>query len=124
MITLLHVDDQSIVRQGLCRRLLLEPDITVVGEASSGEQALELVESLAPDIALMDVEMAGTDGITATAAMRGSTPQRAVVMMSIHDDIYTRTRALAAGATAFVEKRGAAEVLLAAIRQAAAPGRT
>ncbi len=124
MIKLLLVDDQSIVRQGLRRRLLLEPDIAVIGEASSGEQALELVESLAPDIVLMDVEMPGMDGITATAAMHAHTPQSAVVMMSIHDDIHTRTRAQAAGAAAFVEKRGAVEVLLATIRQLASPGRT
>jgi len=116
MIKLLLVDDQSIVRLGLRRRLLLEPDISVVGEASNGEQALELVQSLDPDIVLMDVEMPGMDGITATATMRDSTPQCAVVMMSIHDDIHTRTRALAAGATAFVEKRGAVEVLLTSLR--------
>ena len=72
MIKLLLVDDQSMVRQGLRRRLLLEPDIAVVGDASSGEQALELVELLTPDIVLMDVEMPGMDGITATATMRDS----------------------------------------------------
>lgn len=98
-------------------RLLFEPDITVVGEASSGEQALELVASLAPDVVLMDVEMPGMDGITATAAMRDGFPQSAVVMMSIHDDVQTRTRAQAAGAAAFVEKSGTLEVLLATIRQ-------
>ena len=124
MITLLLVDDQSIVRQGLRRRLLLEPDIAVVGEASSGEQAIELVESLAPDIVLMDVEMPGMDGITATATMRDSGSQNAIIMMSIHDDAHTRTRAQAAGAAAFVEKRGAVEALLATIRQVASPGRT
>ena len=123
MIKLLLVDDQSIVRQGLRRRLLLEPDILVVGEASSGEEALELVQSLDPDIVLMDVEMPGMDGITATEAMRDSTPQSTVVMMSIHDDVRTRALALAAGAAAFVEKRGAVEVLLATIRQLASPGR-
>jgi DNA-binding NarL/FixJ family response regulator len=123
MIKLLLVDDQSIVRQGLRRRLLLEPDITVVGEASNGEQALELVESLAPDIVLMDVEMPGMDGITTTATLRASSPQSAVVMLSIHDDVHTRAQAQAAGAVAFVEKRGAAEVLLATIRQLASTGR-
>lgn len=124
MITLMLVDDQSIVRQGLRRRLLLEPDITVVGEASSGEQALALVESIAPDIVLMDVEMPGMDGITATAAMRANFQQSPVVMMSIHDDAHTRAQALAAGAAAFVEKRGAVEILLATIRQVASAGRT
>jgi pilus assembly protein CpaE len=98
-------------------RLLFEPDITVVGEASNGEQALELVESLAPDIVLMDVEMPGMDGITATKAMCASSQQSAVVMMSIHDDVHTRARAQAAGAAAFVEKSGTVEVLLATIRR-------
>jgi DNA-binding NarL/FixJ family response regulator len=119
MIKLLLVDDQPIVRRGLRMRLMLEPDITVVGEASSGEQALVLVESLAPDIVLMDVEMPAMDGIAATAAMRASTSQSAVVMMSIHDDVHTRARARAAGAAAFVEKSGTLEVLLATIRQTA-----
>jgi DNA-binding NarL/FixJ family response regulator len=117
MIKLLLVDDQPNVRRGLRMRLLFEPDMLVVGEASSGEQALELVESLAPDIVLMDVEMPGMDGIAATAAMRDSSPQSAVVMISIHDDVHTRARAQVAGAAAFVEKSGALEVLLATIRQ-------
>jgi DNA-binding NarL/FixJ family response regulator len=117
MIRLLLVDDQSIVRQGLRMRLLMEPDIVVIGEASSGEQALELVQVLSPDIVLMDVEMPGMDGITATTALRATTPQSAVVMMSIHDDARTRARAEAAGATAFVEKSGTLEVLLATVRQ-------
>lgn len=98
-------------------RLMFEPDITVVGEASSGEQALELVESLAPDIVLMDVEMPGMDGITATEAMRARSPLSEVVMISIHDDVHTRARAQAAGAAAFVEKSGTLEVLLATIRK-------
>ncbi|HYA99902.1 MAG TPA: response regulator transcription factor [Ktedonobacteraceae bacterium] len=117
MIRLLLVDDQSIIRQGLRMRLLLEPDIVVVGEASSGEQAIELVHELAPDIVLMDVEMPGMDGITATAALRAATTQSAVVMMSIHDDTQTRVRAQAAGAAAFVEKTGTLEKLLATIHQ-------
>jgi len=117
MIRLLLVDDQSMVRRGLRMRLLLEPDIALIGEASSGEQALELVQLLSPDIVLMDVEMPGMDGITATAALHATTPQSAVVMMSIHDDVNTRARAEAAGAAAFVEKSGMLEVLLATIRQ-------
>jgi DNA-binding NarL/FixJ family response regulator len=117
MIKLLLVDDQSIVRQGLRMRLLMEPDIMVIGEASSGEQALELVESLAPDIVLLDVEMPGMDGITATKAIHANSFQSAVVMMSIHDDAHTQARAQGAGAAAFVEKSGTLEVLLATIRQ-------
>lgn len=122
MIKLLLVDDQPTVRQGLRMRLTLEPDLTVVGEASTAEEALALVQSLAPDIVLMDVEMPGMDGIAATAAVRASARQSAVVILSIHDDALTRARAQAAGAVAFVEKRGKTEELLAAIRQAAQQG--
>jgi NarL family two-component system response regulator LiaR len=117
MIKLLLVDDQPIVRQGLRMRLLMEPDIAVIGEASSGEQALMLVKSLAPDIVLMDVEMPVMDGISATVALRDAQSQSAVVMLSIHDDVNTRARAQAAGAVAFVEKRGAVDLLLATIRK-------
>ena len=117
MIRLLIVDDQAIVRQGLRMRLLMEPDIIVIGEASSGEQAIELAQELSPDIVLMDVEMPGMDGISATAALRATTSQGVIVMMSIHDDAHTRARAQAAGAAAFVEKSGTLEVLLATIHQ-------
>ncbi len=119
MIRLVLVDDQPSVRQGLRMRLTLEPDITVVGEASNGREAMTLVQQLAPDIVLMDVQMPEMDGIEATAVLRASTPQSAVVMLSISDDVSTRTRAHVAGAAAFVHKSGAIEVLVAAIRQAA-----
>ena len=66
--------------------------------------------------------MPGMDGIAATAAVRASARQSVVVILSIHDDALTRARAQAAGAVAFVEKRGKTEELLAAIRQAAQQG--
>ena len=119
MIRLVLVDDQPTVRQGLRMWLSLEPDMMVVGEASNAREAMTLVQQLAPDVVLMDVEMPEMDGIEATAAMHVSTPQSAVVMLSIHDDVSTRTRAHASGAAAFVTKSGAIEELLATIRQAA-----
>lgn len=119
MIRLVLVDDQPSVRQGLRMRLSVEPDITVVGEASNGREAITLVPQLAPDIVLMDVEMPEMNGIEATAVIRASTPRIAVVMLSIHDDVSTRVRADAAGAAAFVNKNGTIEVLLTTIRQTA-----
>lgn len=119
MIRLLLVDDQPAVRRGLGMRLVLEPDMLVVGEASTGREALTLAQKLSPDVVLMDVEMPDMDGIETTAALRATASPSAVVMLSIHDDTLTRTRAQAAGAVAFVEKRGATQGLLAAIRQAA-----
>ena len=119
MIRLLVVDDQPAVRRGLRVRFHLEPDMQVVGEASTGREALTLAQTLAPDVVLMDLEMPGMDGIEATAALRTIVPQCAVVILSIHTERQTLIQAQAAGAVAFVEKRGTTDTLLAAIRQAA-----
>ena len=119
MIRLLLVDDQPAVRRGLEIRLHMEPDIQIVGEASTGREALNMVQALSPDVVLMDIEMPEMDGIEATAALRMADSKSRVVILSIHDDMQTRARVLAAGAVAFVEKRGATDSLLAAIRQAA-----
>jgi len=120
MSRVLLVDDQSVVRRALRVRFHLEPDLEVVGEASTGTEALTLAQTLTPDVVLMDIEMPEMDGIQATAALRRVVPQSVVVILSIHDDAQARERAQAAGAVAFVEKRGTTDALLAAIRQAAA----
>lgn len=119
MIRLVLVDDQPIVRQGLRKRLALEPDIVVVGEASNGREATTLVEELAPDVVLMDVEMPEMDGLSATAMMRTITPRTAIVLLSIHDDAATQARANASGAAEFVHKSGEVDMLLATIRRVA-----
>jgi len=119
MIRVLLVDDQPIVRHALRGRFHLEPDLEVIGEASTGSEALSLAQTLTPDVVLMDIEMPQMDGIEATAALHRVVPQSAVVILSIYDDAQTRGRAQAAGAVAFVEKRGATDALLAAIHLAA-----
>jgi DNA-binding NarL/FixJ family response regulator len=120
MIRVLLVDDQAVVRRALRVRFHLEPDLQVVGEASTGGEALTLAQALTPDVVLMDIQMPGMDGIEATAALRRVVPQSVVVMLSIYDDAQTCGRAQAAGAVACVEKRGETETLLSAIRLAAA----
>jgi two-component system, NarL family, response regulator LiaR len=121
MVRVLLADDEPVVLRGLRTRFQLEADIQVVGEASTGTDALRLAQELLPDVVLMDVQMPDMDGIAATAALRRLAPQTAVVMLTIHDDAQTRARAQAAGAAAFVEKRGDPEALMAAIREAAGP---
>ena len=116
MIRILLVDDEPSVRLGLRMRLELELDLAVVGEAQDGVEALKMARTLAPDVAVMDVEMPEMDGITATERLCELIPPVSVVILSIHSDTDTRTRARAAGAKAFVEKRGSVEGLLDAIR--------
>ncbi len=118
-ISVLLVDEQSAVRQGLRIWLTTEPDVTVVGEAGSGEEAIRLAQTLSPDVVLMDVAMPGMDGLATTAAFRANRPDSAVVMLSLHDDDATRAQAKAAGACAFVGKHEAADTLLTVIRRAA-----
>src|SRR5438094_241611 len=78
MIRLLLVDDQQAVRRGLGLRLHLESDMQVVGEASTGKEALSLAQALTPDVVLMDLEMPEMDGIETTAALRTVVSQSAV----------------------------------------------
>jgi DNA-binding NarL/FixJ family response regulator len=120
MVTkILLVDDQPAVRDGLRMRLELEPDLTIVGEACDGLEAVALAQALVPDVVVMDVEMPGLDGIEAARQLRVNIPSVAIVMLSIHCDAATQSRAREAGAIAFVEKRAAINVLLAEIRRAA-----
>jgi len=117
VIRIVLVDDQPAVRQGLRMRLALEADEVIVGEAGDGAAGLELVARLRPDVVVMDIEMPAMDGMAATAALRHSAPGSAVVMLSIHDGVETRRRALRHGAAAFVSKREGSECLPVVIRQ-------
>ena len=116
-VRLLLVDNQPAIRTGLRMWLSLEPCLEVVGEASDGTEAISLTQALCPDVVLMDVEMPHMDGISATAALRSLAPQSVVVILTLHDDTATRTRAREAGAAAFVAKHRMEETLLAEIRR-------
>lgn len=118
MITVLLVDDEPFVRRGL--RIWLErvSDITVVGEANNGAEAITLAQALHPDVVLMDISMPTIDGITATVALRASVPRSAVVLLSLYDDAAMRAKAHAAGAVTLIGKQEGVKVLLSAIREA------
>jgi two-component system response regulator DesR len=106
-------------------RLSLEPDFEMVGEASSGEEALIRAASLRPDVVIIDFQLPGLDGITAMARLRIQLPRCALVALSIFDNPHSQMRARAAGAVAFVSKRESPDLLPTVIRwaakQAAAP---
>ncbi len=120
MIRLLLADDQALVRGALAALLDLEADLTVVGEAASGEAAVALAEELSPDVVLMDVEMPGMDGIAATTLIRHTQPSVQVLMVTTFGRPGFLRRALAAGASGFVVKDTPARELADAVRRVAA----
>ncbi|MCC6791957.1 MAG: response regulator transcription factor [Thermomicrobiales bacterium] len=119
VITLVLVDDLPATRQGLRMLMALEPDLTVVGEAGDGVEALALIETVRPDVVVMDTAMPGMDGIAATRLLQERGSSTAVIVHSIHDDPITRAAAAAAGAVTFVGKHEGYPALLAAIRDTA-----
>jgi NarL family two-component system response regulator LiaR len=119
-IRLALVDDHRVVRRGLRSFLEAFPDITVVGEASSGEAVLEKIEAWLPDLVIMDLLLpGGMDGIEATRRIRSITPHTQVVVLTAYTDEARVVAALRAGAIGYVRKDARPEVLLAAVRAAA-----
>ena len=114
-IRIVIVDDHPMVREGL-RSMLSAADIQVVGEASSGEEALELIAQLAPDIALVDIRMPDMDGLEMLDALRKSGQSTKVIMVTTYKKISYLLQALAAGASGFVLKDISREELLKTIR--------
>jgi NarL family two-component system response regulator LiaR len=119
-IRLVLVDDHRVVRRGLRSFLEAFSDITIVGEACSGEEVLEKVESWLPDVVIMDLLMpGGIDGIEATRQIRSITPHTQVVVLTAYADDARVVGALRAGAIGYVRKEADPEILLAAVRAAA-----
>ncbi|MFE0102427.1 response regulator [Streptomyces sp. NPDC059009] len=119
-VRVLLVDDQPLVRNGLRVLINDHPDLTVVGEAGTGGEAVALVRDTAPDVVVMDIRMPGMDGIEATRQVtEGPAPARVVVLTTFDDDEYVYA-ALRAGASGFLVKDMALDDILAAIRVVAA----
>jgi two-component system, NarL family, response regulator LiaR len=119
-ITVLLVDDHEMVRRGVRAFLETQPDITVVAEAGSGDEAVRLAAEHAPDVALMDLIMPGMDGVEATRRLTAQSPRTSVVMLtSYHDDEHVFP-AIRAGALSYVLKEVGPEDLADAVRKAAA----
>ncbi len=117
MIKLLLADDQALVRGALAALLDLEPDLTVVAEVGRGDEVVAAAKSAEPDVALLDVEMPGLDGIAATAALRAAVPGcRVLVVTTFGRPGYLR-RAMEAGASGFVVKDTPAAQLADAVRR-------
>lgn len=118
-IRLLIVDDQALVRMGFRMLLDAESDISVVGEAATGAEALSLVADLRPQVVLMDVRMPGLDGIATTRALLELSPQSRVIILTTFDLDEYAFGGLRAGASGFLVKDTRPAELLAAVRAVA-----
>jgi two-component system response regulator DegU len=118
-IKVLIVDDQESVRQSLRTILQLVDDLEVVGEAGDGSEAIEQTKRLNPDVVLIDMKMAPTDGLSAATDIREHSESVGIVMITMHRSDIAKERAIEAGVDAFVEKGIAMEDLIEKIRQVA-----
>ncbi|MFG2038468.1 response regulator [Dactylosporangium sp. NPDC048998] len=119
-IRLLIADDQALVRGALAALLDLEADLTVVAEVGRGDEVVAAAREHRPDVALLDVEMPGLDGISAAAALRKALPSCRVLMVTTFGRPGYLRRAMAAGASGFVVKDTPARQLADAVRRIAA----
>ncbi|OPY55958.1 MAG: Transcriptional regulatory protein DegU [Pelotomaculum sp. PtaU1.Bin035] len=115
--SVLVVDDIANTREDIKRLLYFEEDISVVGEAGSGEEALRLAENLHPDVVLMDINMPGMDGITASEAISTKMPDTAIVIVSIQGEPEYLKKAMAAGARDYLVKPFSSSDLAETIRR-------
>lgn len=118
-ISILLADDQALLRQGFRMVLSAQDDLTVVGEAGDGDEAVRMTRALAPDVVLMDVRMPGTDGITATRRIVAEVPSAKVIILTTYSIDRYAFSGLNAGASGFLLKDVLPADLIAAIRTVA-----
>jgi len=111
------VDDHPLVREWLTNLINQQKDLVVCGEAEDAPQALQAIESLQPDAAVVDVTLANGSGIELVKDLKNIAPRVAVVVLSMHDETLYAERALRAGARGYVMKRETTKKIIAAIRE-------
>jgi DNA-binding NarL/FixJ family response regulator len=119
-ITILLVDDHSLVRRGFRRILEDDPSLLVVGEASDGDEAVRLADELKPQVIVMDCAMPGTSGLVATRRILKGAPDTAILMLSMHAEHTLVRQALDAGARGYILKSALDLDLATAVRRVAA----
>jgi DNA-binding NarL/FixJ family response regulator len=111
------VDDHPIVREGIGQLINRQPDMTVCGDAEEARAALQSVETLRPDILILDISLSGPDGIELLKNIRAKDANLPVLILSMHDESLYAERALRAGANGYIMKQEATEKVLVAIRR-------
>ena len=122
MIRILIADDHNIVRDGLKRILAAHGDLDVTAEAASGDEMLGLVKANDYDIVMMDMSMPGLSGIDLIKRLKIEKPKLRILVLSMHGEQQYAARALRAGASGYLNKDSAAEMLVGALRKIAAGG--
>ena len=122
MIRVLLADDHKIVRDGLRRILAASADIQVAAEAADGDQALALVRANAFDVAVIDLSMPGLSGLDLIKRLKRERPAMPLLVLSMHGEDQYAARALKAGASGYLTKDSAAELLVGALRKIAGGG--
>ena len=122
MIRVLIADDHKIVRDGLKRILAATPDIAVAGEAGDGDALLALVKAADYDVVVLDLSMPGLAGIALIKRLKLEKPKLRMLVLSMHGEQQYAARALKGGASGYLNKDSAAELLVGAIRKIAAGG--
>lgn len=118
-ITVLIIDDHQLVREGVRNFLQRQRDITVVGEAGSGQEGLRLASDLAPDVVLMDLVMPEMDGVETTRRLKQISPRTQVIVLTSFDDDQHILPAIRAGALSYILKDVGTAALAEAVRKAA-----
>lgn len=121
MITVVLADDHAIFREGLATLLSFQPDIKVVGQAGDGNAALELIKTVEPDLAVIDISMPEKDGIEVAKEAKGL--KTAFIILTMHGDAFRASQALENGARGYLLKEGAFDELVKAIREVEKGGR-
>ena len=121
-VRVLLVDDHFLVRAGLAALLEASGEVTVVGEAADGDEAVEVARRVRPDAVVMDLSMPGTDGITATRRLLADRPDTRVIMLTSCSDPDRIRDALAAGASGYLLKDSPPPEIVAGVRAVAAHG--
>ena len=117
-ISILIVDDHPVTREGLHAALDIAEEVAVVGEASTGEEAVEAVTSLQPDVVFMDVRMPGMNGIEATRAIREARPDTKVIMFTVDESRASISDAIQAGVSGYLLKDASVDELVHAAQLA------
>jgi DNA-binding NarL/FixJ family response regulator len=113
----LVIDDHPILRKGVAQLINVQPDFTVCGETDDTRKVISTIQSSKPDVVILDVSLKGASGIEALKDIKAQFPDLKVLMLSMHDESIYGSRALRAGASGYIMKQEAPEIMLEALRK-------